>query len=77
MVVAGGYYCYIGSAESEYPLEGYLAHERLPPPPLGPPQEPRHGPTVGSYCFLYERGTPALAVVVRGVSRKGRRMSVL
>ena len=33
MVVAGGYYCYIGSAESEYPLEGYLAHERLPPPP--------------------------------------------
>ena len=30
------------------------------PTPLGPPQEPRHGPTVGSYGMAasYKRGTP-------------------
>ena len=30
-----------------------------PPPPLGPPQEPRHGPTVGSYgvAVSYKRGS--------------------
>ena len=35
-------------------LEGYR------PPPLGLPQEPRHGPPVGSYrvAVSYERGTP-------------------
>ena len=29
------------------------------PPPLGPAEEPRHGPTVGSYgvAVSYERGT--------------------
>ena len=41
------------------PLQGHLAH-KTPPPPLGPPWEPRHGPTVGSYGVgvSYERGTP-------------------
>jgi len=41
------------------PLQGYLAH-KIPPPPPGPPYEPRHGPTVGSYgvAVSYERGTP-------------------
>ena len=42
-----------------YALQGYLAHKKQPPP-LGPPQEPRHGPTVGSYggAGSYERGAP-------------------
>jgi hypothetical protein len=41
------------------PLRGCLAHKK-PPPLLGPPEEPRHGPTVGSYGVVdpYERGTP-------------------
>ena len=32
------------------------------PPPVGPPQEPRHGPTVGSYGLAISdvRGTPVL-----------------
>ena len=40
-------------------LQGYLAHKK-PPPPLGPPQGPRHSPTVGSYgeAVSYGRGTP-------------------
>ena len=40
-------------------LPGYLAHKKTQPP-LGPPQEPRHGPTVESYGVgvSYERGTP-------------------
>ena len=40
-------------------IQGYLAHKK-PPPHLGPPKEPRHGPTVGSYgeTVSYERGTP-------------------
>ena len=29
-------------------LQGYLAHQK-PPPPLGSPLGPRHRPTVGSY----------------------------
>ena len=29
-------------------LPGYLAHEKQPPPPLGPPYDPRCSPTVGS-----------------------------
>ena len=29
------------------PLQGYLAHNKSPPP-LGPPQGPRHMPAVGS-----------------------------
>ena len=30
------------------------------PPPQGPPEEPRHGPTVGSYgaAVSYKQGTP-------------------
>ena len=40
-------------------LQGYLAHKKLPTP-LGLPQGPRHGPTVGSYgvAVSYKRGTP-------------------
>jgi len=40
-------------------IQGYLAHTKQPSP-LGPPQGPRHTPTVGFYGGLvsYERGTP-------------------
>ena len=43
-------------------LQGYLARNK-PPPPLGPPQGPRHSPTVGSEgdAVAYERGTPVQA----------------
>jgi hypothetical protein len=36
-------------------LQVYLAHKK-PRPPLGPPEGPRHRPTVGSYgqAFPYE-----------------------
>jgi len=34
-------------AEPAVTLQGYLAHKK-PPPPLGPPQDRRHSPTVGS-----------------------------
>ena len=33
--------------EANKAIQGYLAHEK-PPAPLGPPQGPRHRPTVGS-----------------------------
>ena len=48
-----------GSGFGVQGLQGYLA-DKKPPPPLGPPQEPRHGPTVGSYgvAVSYKRGTP-------------------
>ena len=41
-------------------LEGYLAHKK-PPTPLGPPQGPRRGPTVGSRraAIFYKQRTPA------------------
>ena len=44
---------------TERDVQGYLAHKKTPPS-LGPPQDPRHRPTVGSYggAFSYERGTP-------------------
>ena len=37
----------------------FLAHKK-PPPPLGPPQKPTHGPTAGSEegGVSYKRGTP-------------------
>ena len=46
--------------------QGYLPHKKSPDP-LGPPQEPRHGPTVGFYGVvsssseipLYEDSTSA------------------
>ena len=40
-------------------LRGYLAHKKTPKP-LGPPCDPRHGPTVLSWegALSYERGTP-------------------
>jgi len=40
-------------------VQGYLAHKKTPPP-LGPPYDPRHDYTVGSYgvAVSYERGTP-------------------
>jgi len=31
-----------------FAVQGYLAHKK-PPNPEGPTQDPRHGPTVGSY----------------------------
>ena len=45
-------------------VQGYLAHKK-PPFPLGPPYEPRHGPTVGSYgvAVSYERGTPVQRLI--------------
>jgi hypothetical protein len=44
------------------PVQGYLAHKKQPPF-LGPSQEPRHGPTVGSHggAVSYERGTLLVA----------------
>ena len=46
-------------------VHGYLAHKKTPTP-LGPPQDPRHGPTVESYgvAVSYKRGTPAFTCVV-------------
>ena len=40
--------------------QGYFAYKKTPTP-LGPPQDPRHTPSVGSSAgaFSYERGTPA------------------
>ena len=40
-------------------LQGNLAHKKQPTS-LGPPQGPRHSPTVGSQvgAVSYERGTP-------------------
>ena len=40
-------------------VQGCLAHKKTPTP-LGPPYEPRHGRTQGSYgvTFFDERGTP-------------------
>jgi len=40
-------------------IQGYLAHKKTPTP-LGPPQDPRHRPTVGSYgvAVSYTRGSP-------------------
>ena len=40
-------------------LQGYLAHKKQPPP-LGPPYDPRHSPTVGSVgeAVYFERSTP-------------------
>ena len=51
-------------------VQGYLAHKK-PPPPLGPPKQPRHGPTVGSYGVgvSYERGTPVGVKTLQGGSR--------
>ena len=51
-----------GGGVRAIPIQGYLAHNK-PPPPLGPPQGPRHIPTVGFLMsevplFSYERGTP-------------------
>ena len=45
-------------------LQGYLAHKN-PHPPLGPPKEPWHGPTIGFYGVAVpdKRGTPVWQVV--------------
>ena len=49
-------HCYLPMVQG---LQRYLAHKK-PPPPRGPLQAPRHGPTVGSYGVgvSYGRGTP-------------------
>ena len=60
-------------------VQGYLAHKK-PPSPLGPPYEPKHGPTVGSYgvAVSYERGTPVRQEIHRvGVSDISSRRSRL
>ena len=51
-----GMYTWVGGRG----LQGYLAHRKTPTP-LGPPWDPRHRPTVGSWAeeVSYERGTPA------------------
>ena len=38
-------------------LQGYIAHKK-PPPPLGPPTEIRHGPTVGSFGVAVSSEVP-------------------
>ena len=42
-------------------LQGYLARKKTLTP-LGPPQGPRHGPTVGSWeaAVSYQRGAPVI-----------------
>ena len=49
----------VGSAQEFCVLRGYLTYKKTHPP-LGPPYEPRHGPSVGSYgvAVSYKRGTP-------------------
>ena len=44
-------------------VQGYLAHKKVLTP-LGPPQEPRHSPTVVSEggAVSYARGTPVFFV---------------
>jgi len=53
----------LGGDRTEVEVQGYFAHKKPPPPP-GPPYEPRHGPTVGSYWVAcsHERGTPVWQV---------------
>ena len=73
LVVTRGRPCR-GTSSTRTTVQGYLAHKKTPPP-LGPPYNPRHGYTVGSYgvAVSYERGTPvgldrrgAIAQVARG-----------
>ena len=46
-------------------VQGYLVHKKTPTP-LGPPQDPAHGPTGGSQegAFSYDRGTPVLCTFI-------------
>ena len=48
-----------------WPVQGYLAHKKHPTS-LGPPYDPRHSPTVGSYegAVSYERGTPVVRALI-------------
>ena len=50
---------FTGMNEDFHKLQGYLAHKKTRPRP-GPPQDPRHRRTVGSYrvAVSYRRGTP-------------------
>jgi hypothetical protein len=34
-------------------VQGYLAHQKKPPPPTGPSEGPRHMPTVGSQAEAF------------------------
>jgi hypothetical protein len=58
MVVIGGVRFLMSEVT---PVQGYLAHEKTPTP-LGPPEDPRHRPTVGSLpgAVSHERGTPVV-----------------
>ena len=52
-------------------IQGCLAHKKLPPP-SGPPQGPRHRPTVEPWeeVVSFERGNPeAEDLLGRGISR--------
>ena len=40
-------------------IQGYLAHKKTPTP-LGPPQDPRHRPTLGSYGGAFSCAVGAL-----------------
>jgi hypothetical protein len=55
----------MGKEDSErvYRIQGYLAHKKQTTLP-GPPKDPRHRPTVGSWggALSYERGTPVLEI---------------
>ena len=44
----------VGGNRSLKNVQGYLAHKKTPTP-LGPPQDPRHRPTVGSYGGVFSR----------------------
>ena len=54
-------------------VQGYIAHKK-PRPPSGPPWEPRHGPTVGSYgvAFFSKRGTPVAWVGIHAPNPHNR-----
>ena len=68
MVVLGG----VVFLMREVPL--YLTYKKSPPP-LGPPGEPRHGPTAGSYgvAVSYKHGTPVARRIDRNVCEKEQR----
>jgi hypothetical protein len=48
-----------GSPSASLPVQGFLAHKKTPMP-LGPPYDPKHGPTAGSSggAFSCKGGTP-------------------
>ena len=47
------------ACHSVHGLQGYLAHKKQPPP-LGPPKDPRHSPTVGRRGVFLVKEVPLL-----------------